>query len=211
MQLINVRFKKLRPGAITPQYQFEGDAGFDFAALIDQDTPHAESFISLDLVTKSPLAELVYHVVIPPGEQRIIPTGLAVAVPHGYELQIRPRSGLAAKKSITITNSPGTVDCVPKGTKIKTVAGEINIEDLFSMQKRPSIYSFNEDIQKIEEDTIGDMWIVDNIELLQIETEDGKKVKLPYSKEVFTKNGWKRADRLTETDEILSFGYHNKN
>jgi dUTP pyrophosphatase len=48
--------------------------------------------------------------IIRPGETSVISTGLAMSIPEGYELQIRPRSGLAAKFSVTVTNSPGTVD-----------------------------------------------------------------------------------------------------
>lgn len=52
---------------------------------------------------------------LPTGGRRVVPTGFAVAVPEGYELQVRPRSGLAAKDGITIVNSPGTVDSDYRG------------------------------------------------------------------------------------------------
>ncbi len=55
-------------------------------------------------------AALVEPVVIEPGERRLIPTGLALAIPHGFEGQVRPRSGLALRAGISIVNSPGTVD-----------------------------------------------------------------------------------------------------
>jgi dUTP pyrophosphatase len=48
--------------------------------------------------------------VIPPGGRALVPTGLTIALPHGYELQVRPRSGLALKNGITLPNSPGTID-----------------------------------------------------------------------------------------------------
>ena len=54
-------------------------------------------------------------VVINPGERMLIPTGLRVALPEGYELQMRPRSGLALKKGITLLNSPGTIDADYRG------------------------------------------------------------------------------------------------
>lgn len=54
-------------------------------------------------------------VILAPGERQIIPTGLAVALPPGYEAQIRPRSGLAAKNGITLVNSPGTIDADYRG------------------------------------------------------------------------------------------------
>ena len=54
-------------------------------------------------------------IILGPGERHIIPTGLAIALPAGYEAQIRPRSGLAAKHGITLVNSPGTIDADYRG------------------------------------------------------------------------------------------------
>lgn len=54
-------------------------------------------------------------VVLAPGETKLIPTGMAIAVPVGYEAQVRPRSGLALKKSISVMNSPGTIDADYRG------------------------------------------------------------------------------------------------
>lgn len=53
--------------------------------------------------------------VLPPGGRALVPTGLAVALPEGYELQVRPRSGLAVKHGVTVLNSPGTVDSDYRG------------------------------------------------------------------------------------------------
>jgi dUTP diphosphatase len=55
------------------------------------------------------------EVVLEPGERRSIPTGLMVAVPPGYEVQVRPRSGLALRHGVTVANAPGTVDCDYRG------------------------------------------------------------------------------------------------
>ena len=55
------------------------------------------------------------YCIIKPGEQALIPTGIKLAIPEGYEAQIRPRSGLALNKKITITNSPGTIDSDYRG------------------------------------------------------------------------------------------------
>ncbi|MGA9658900.1 MAG: dUTP diphosphatase [Asticcacaulis sp.] len=74
-----------------PKYATEGAAGFDFQAAVTQ------------------------TVTLMPGERRLIPTGFAVALPQGYELQIRPRSGLAVKFGISMVNTPGTVDCDYRG------------------------------------------------------------------------------------------------
>lgn len=56
------------------------------------------------------MAAVTAPVVIPPGGRALIPTGLRLALPHGYELQVRPRSGLALKNGIMLPNSPGTID-----------------------------------------------------------------------------------------------------
>jgi len=76
-----------------PQYETDGAAGLDLQAAI----PEGE------------------ELVLAPGARDMVPTGLAMALPHGYEAQIRPRSGLAAKNGVTALNSPGTVDCDYRG------------------------------------------------------------------------------------------------
>lgn len=60
-------------------------------------------------------ANLDESITLQPGERRLIPTGLFIALPEGYEAQIRPRSGLAIKKGITVLNSPGTIDADYRG------------------------------------------------------------------------------------------------
>ncbi|HET9146774.1 MAG TPA: dUTP diphosphatase [Acetobacteraceae bacterium] len=85
---IAVRVKRLPHGAELPlpEYATPGAAGFDLLA-----------------ATAGP-------VIIEPSSRALIPTGLAIALPPGFELQVRPRSGLALKHGITIPNSPGTID-----------------------------------------------------------------------------------------------------
>jgi dUTP pyrophosphatase len=60
-------------------------------------------------------AHLQHEIVLPPGQSALIPTGIRAAIPSGYELQIRPRSGLALKEQITILNTPGTIDADYRG------------------------------------------------------------------------------------------------
>ena len=55
------------------------------------------------------------EVVIPPGEWKLVPTGISIALPEGYEAQVRPRSGLALKQGVSILNTPGTVDADYRG------------------------------------------------------------------------------------------------
>lgn len=85
-------------GLEAPRQQTAGAAGLDLAAAIGEDD-------TLTLV---------------PGERALVPTGIALALPPGYEAQIRPRSGLAAEHGITVLNSPGTVDADYRG-EIKVI------------------------------------------------------------------------------------------
>ena len=80
-------------GLELPAYQTEGSAGMDVRAAVPEDAP----------------------IVLAPGERRLVPTGLAMAVPPGFECQIRPRSGLALKHGLTCLNTPGTVDSDYRG------------------------------------------------------------------------------------------------
>ena len=76
-----------------PAYATAGAAGFDFRAAV----PEGETLS------------------IEPGARALVPTGFAVALPIGYEMQIRPRSGLAAKNGVTVLNAPGTIDADYRG------------------------------------------------------------------------------------------------
>lgn len=93
MTEIAVRIKRLEgaQGLDLPHYATAGSAGMDLRAAIVQ-----------------PLR-------LEPGEHALIPTGLQIALPEGYEAQVRPRSGLAAKHGVTVLNSPGTVDADYRG------------------------------------------------------------------------------------------------
>lgn len=81
----------VKEGACVPEYTTEGAAGADIRAFID--TP----------------------VVIAPGSRALIPTGITVEIPPEYEIQVRPRSGLALKHGITVMNTPGTIDSDYRG------------------------------------------------------------------------------------------------
>lgn len=90
--MLSVKITRLREGSNPlPQYQSPHAAGMDLQADLNQ-----------------PL-------LLEPGQRRLIPTGLAIELPHGYEAQIRPRSGLAIKQGITCVNSPGTIDSDYRG------------------------------------------------------------------------------------------------
>ncbi|MDE5628030.1 MAG: dUTP diphosphatase [Muribaculaceae bacterium] len=79
------------PGVQLPAYATESSAGMDVRAFIPEE------------------------IVLQPGERTLIPTGLRVEIPQGYEIQMRPRSGLALKKGISLLNSPGTIDADYRG------------------------------------------------------------------------------------------------
>lgn len=90
---VSLRWLAHGRGLPAPAQQTAGAAGLDLAAALPPDTV----------------------VEIAPGDYVMIPTGLAIALPQGYEAQIRPRSGLAARHGITVLNSPGTVDADYRG------------------------------------------------------------------------------------------------
>lgn len=87
--VVDVKVRKVNPEAIIPVYQKEGDSGFDLRAIKD--------------------------VVIYGGQTVVVKTGLAFEIPKGYEMQIRPRSGLARDTPLIIPNSPGTIDSGYRG------------------------------------------------------------------------------------------------
>lgn len=89
--MVEIKVKKLHPLAVVPSYMTEHAAGMDLCTVIE--TP----------------------VMLAPGERILLPTGLAMEIPPGYEGQVRPRSGLALKKGITLVNSPGTIDADYRG------------------------------------------------------------------------------------------------
>ena len=89
--MIKVLVKKLEPSVKLPSYKTNGASGMDLMAYIDK---------SIELK---------------PGESCLVPTGLSVAFPKEYEIQIRPRSGLAAKNNISVLNTPGTIDSDYRG------------------------------------------------------------------------------------------------
>lgn len=92
-----------------PKYQTEGSAGFDLEANLETSEAVENShFIYLQGYGEKNL--LIGGIQINPGGRALIGTGLRFIIPEGYELQVRPRSGLALNNGVTVVNSPGTVD-----------------------------------------------------------------------------------------------------
>ena len=100
--MTKILIKRLSKEITLPKYETDGSSGLDLAACIEK------------------------NIEIKPGKSVIIPTGLAVAIPKNFEIQIRPRSGLAAKNQISVLNTPGTVDADYRG-EIKVIL--INLSD----------------------------------------------------------------------------------
>lgn len=96
MSAVDVQVKKLRESAQLPEYMTELAAGMDLFACLDE---------SQQLL---------------PGQRCLVPTGIALAIPVGYEGQVRPRSGLAIKRGLTLVNAPGTIDADYRG-EVKVV------------------------------------------------------------------------------------------
>ena len=89
--MVKVLIKKLNPFAQLPSYKSNGASGMDLMACIEK------------------------SIVLEPGKSCLVPTGLSVAFPEKYEIQIRPRSGLASKNNISVLNTPGTIDSDYRG------------------------------------------------------------------------------------------------
>jgi dUTP pyrophosphatase len=87
--MVQVKIKKIKESAILPKYAHEGDAG-------------------VDLYSTEEYA-------LKPGERTLVSTGISIAIPLGYEAQVRPKSGLALKHGISIVNTPGTIDAGYRG------------------------------------------------------------------------------------------------
>lgn len=120
-----------------------------------------------------------------------------------WELQVRARSGTALKRGLMVTNGIGTVDCVVKGTLISTPSGDVPIEVLMEQAGKCDVYSYNEITDSIDVDTMSDIWIVEDQNIIRIELETGKTVQLSENKTVLTSVGWVKACELTTSHEIL--------
>ena len=94
--MTKIQIKKLSSSVLIPKYETTGSSGMDIAAHIKN------------------------NIIINPGEKALVSTGFSMAIPKGFEVQIRPRSGLAAKKNITVLNTPGTIDADFRG-EIKVI------------------------------------------------------------------------------------------
>lgn len=110
-----VKFKKLNPDAIIPDYAHEGDAGMDLYSVVDE--------------------------IIEPLSWKLIPTGLACELPHGTEGQVRSKSGIALKNGVFVLNTPGTVDENYRG-EIGVILYNLNTKSPFVINKGQKIAQY---------------------------------------------------------------------
>ena len=105
---LQIRVQRLShaEGLPLPAYETSGAAGMDLRAAVPEHEP----------------------ITLRPGSRAMVPTGLCIAVPHGFEAQVRPRSGLAARQGITCLNTPGTVDSDYRG-EVKVILINLGEED----------------------------------------------------------------------------------
>jgi dUTP pyrophosphatase len=105
MSAVEVAIQRLPHGADLPlpAYETAGSAGLDLLAAVSEDLN------------------------LQPGQRELVPSGIAIALPAGYEAQIRPRSGLAVKHGITLLNAPGTIDADYRG-EIKVILANLGAE-----------------------------------------------------------------------------------
>ena len=99
-----ILIKKLHSDVNLPAFETSGSSGMDLQAYISEE------------------------IILKPGERKLIPTGLSIAIPENLEIQIRPRSGLAYKKGISVVNTPGTIDSDYRG-EIKVLLINLGKED----------------------------------------------------------------------------------
>ncbi len=134
--MVKVKIKKIKDNAIIPKYAHEGDAGVDLYS--------TEEYI------------------LKPGERVLVSTGIKIAIPRGYEAQVRPKSGLAVKHGISIVNTPGTIDADYRG-EIGIITINLGQEE-FKIEKGKKIAQmiFNkveeaefEETEELEETTRG--------------------------------------------------------
>ena len=136
--MTKILIKRFSNKVLTPKYETKGSSGMDIAAFIEN------------------------KIIINPGSKEIIPTGFSLSIPEGYEVQIRPRSGLAAKQGISVLNTPGTIDADYRG-EIKVILINLSknkfiVENglrIAQMVVCPVIQAEFQEVQKLSKTTRG--------------------------------------------------------
>lgn len=136
--MISVKIKRISKNVLLPAYQTEHSSGVDLQA------------------------DILEPVTLRSGERQLIPTGISVAIPAGFEAQIRPRSGLAIKKGLSLVNTPGTIDADYRG-EIKVIAINLGKEPILiekgeriaQMVFVPVVQARFEEVETLDETTRG--------------------------------------------------------
>ena len=136
--MISVKIKRISKNVLLPAYQTEHSSGVDLQA------------------------DILEPVTLRSGERQLIPTGISVAIPAGFEAQIRPRSGLAIKKGLSLVNTPGTIDADYRG-EIKVIAINLGKEPILiekgeriaQMVFVPVVQAQFEEVETLDETTRG--------------------------------------------------------
>ncbi len=135
--MIKVKIKKIKDNATIPKYAHQGDAGVDLYSTEDY--------------------------TLKPGERALVSTGIKIALPEGYEAQVRPKSGLAVKHGISVVNSPGTVDSGYRGEVCCIMINHGNEEFKIESGKKIAQMVFNkveaaefEEVEELDETTRGE-------------------------------------------------------
>ena len=119
--MVKIKIKKIKDNAIIPEYAHDGDAGVDLYSTEDY--------------------------LLKPGERVLVSTGIKIAIPKGYEAQVRPKSGLAIKNGLSIVNTPGTIDSPYRG-EVQIIAINLGKENI-KIEKQTKVAQMV--INKIEE------------------------------------------------------------
>ena len=136
--MTKILIKRLSKKVSMPKYETAGASGMDISANINE------------------------NINILPGEKALIPTGFSLSIPKGFEIQIRPRSGLAIKKGISVLNTPGTIDADYRG-EIKVILINLS-KDIFVVEKglriaqmvvSPVVQAALEEVEDLSETTRG--------------------------------------------------------
>ena len=138
-QMFKILIKKLSPEVKLPRYKTDGSSGMDLMAFLDK------------------------PIKVMPQTSELIPTGISIAIPNNTEIQIRPRSGLAAKNNITVLNTPGTIDSDYRG-ELKVILYNhgnkefiVNNEDrIAQMVLVPVIKATFEEVEQLPDTIRGD-------------------------------------------------------
>lgn len=161
-----VRVRCFREGAILPKKSTAYAAGYDLHAWVMYDAVLTDKrgatvFSQRERRPSDPSPQWVEdEVAIAPGETKIIKTGLNVRIPAGYEIQVRPRSGLAAKRSVTVLNTPGTIDADYDGDGESFEVGVI----LINHGKQPFLVKHGERIAQMVVCKLPDVALVEDCE-----------------------------------------------